>query len=158
MTIVNYEQAVSIFPTMGRKWFQALTGTKAVASAGKWPRVACKGTRKCLPLCARRAGGTLSYSLTFIVQSLTIFHGREVAMKPFPFLCAVIGLNILQLPGLYKLSLDRGKLGMCPQLCSSHLASSWLPLLGYGFQRCNRIAFADLRPSLLYLCSFGPGE
>lgn len=35
-------------------------------------------------------------------------------MKPLPFLCAIIELNILWLPGLRELSLERGNLGLCP--------------------------------------------
>lgn len=71
-------------------------------------------------------------------------------MKPLPFLCAIIGLNILWLPGLCELSSERGNLGVCPQLRSNPLAPAWLHLPGYlseGSQRCHRTAFAGLRPS-----------
>lgn len=74
-------------------------------------------------------------------------------MKLLPFLCAIIGLNILRLPGLCELSLERGNFGVCPQLHSSPLAPAWLLLPGYlseGSQGCYRVASAGLKPSPLF--------
>lgn len=74
-------------------------------------------------------------------------------MKPLPFLCAIIGLNILSLPGLCELSSERGNLGMCPEVPSGPLAPARLLLPGYlckGSQDCNRVAFAGLKLSLLF--------
>ena len=82
-------------------------------------------------------------------------------MKPLPFLRAIIGLNILWLPGLCELSPERGNLGVCPQLRSSPLAPAWPLLPGYrseGSQRSNRTASAGLRPCLLFPRPSGPGE
>lgn len=45
-------------------------------------------------------------------------------MKPLSFLCAIIGLNILSLPGLCELSSERGNLGVCPQSLGTSLGPS----------------------------------
>lgn len=45
-------------------------------------------------------------------------------MKPLPFLCAIIGLNILLLPGLCESSSERGNFGVCPQSLGTSLAPS----------------------------------
>lgn len=82
-------------------------------------------------------------------------------MKPLLFLCAIIGLNILWLPGLCELSSERGNLGVCPQLRSGPLAPAWLLLPGYlseGSQSRNRTALAGMRPPLLFPRPSGPGE
>lgn len=82
-------------------------------------------------------------------------------MKPLPFLCTIIGLNILWLSGFCELSSERGNLGVCPLLPSSPLAPAWLLLpvhLCKGYQDYNRVVFAGLKPSLLFPRSSVHGE